>query len=71
VRAGSIPRSGPTSTPASARRSITLRVYTGADGRFTLYEDDGLTFDYERRYSRSRWLGRRAGRADDGAGRRA
>ncbi|HJU11706.1 MAG TPA: TIM-barrel domain-containing protein, partial [Candidatus Binataceae bacterium] len=26
---------------------ITLFVYAGAGGKFTLYEDDGLTFDYE------------------------
>ena len=26
---------------------VTLYVYAGADGRFTLYEDDGLTYDYE------------------------
>jgi alpha-D-xyloside xylohydrolase len=27
---------------------LTLHVFTGADGQFTLYEDDGLTFDYEK-----------------------
>jgi alpha-D-xyloside xylohydrolase len=27
---------------------ITVFVYAGTDGQFTLYEDDGLTFDYER-----------------------
>ena len=27
---------------------ITLYVYAGADGEFTLYEDDGLTCGYER-----------------------
>ena len=27
---------------------ITLYVYAGADGRFTLYEDQGTTFDYEK-----------------------
>jgi alpha-D-xyloside xylohydrolase len=26
---------------------ITLQIFEGADGRFTLYEDNGLTFDYE------------------------
>jgi alpha-D-xyloside xylohydrolase len=26
---------------------ITLYVYAGADGAFTLYEDQGTTFDYE------------------------
>lgn len=27
---------------------ITLRVYTGADGEFSLYEDDGISLDYLR-----------------------
>ena len=27
---------------------ITLWVYAGADGAFTLYEDDGLTYGYEK-----------------------
>ena len=27
---------------------ITLYVYAGANGRFTLYEDEGTTFDYEK-----------------------
>jgi alpha-D-xyloside xylohydrolase len=27
---------------------IELRVYTGADGDFTLYQDDGNTYDYEK-----------------------
>jgi len=27
---------------------ITLYVYAGADGQFTLYEDQGTTFDYEK-----------------------
>jgi alpha-D-xyloside xylohydrolase len=27
---------------------LTLHVFTGADGQFTLYEDDGLTFAYEK-----------------------
>jgi len=27
---------------------VTLLVYAGANGRFTLYEDDGLTYAYER-----------------------
>lgn len=28
--------------------SITLYVYTGKDGNFTLYEDDGLQYNYEK-----------------------
>jgi len=27
---------------------IVLWVYTGADGEFTLYEDDGVTYGYEK-----------------------
>ena len=28
--------------------ALTLHVYTGADARFTLYEDEGTTYDYEK-----------------------
>lgn len=50
VRAGSIVPFGPdlqytTEKPADP---ITLFVHAGADGAFTLYEDDGLTYGYER-----------------------
>lgn len=50
VRAGAIVPVGPAiqyvgEKPAD---SITLYVYTGATGDFTLYEDDGLTNGYER-----------------------
>lgn len=49
VRAGAIVPFGPalqytTEKPADP---ITLFVYAGADGAFTLYEDDGLTYGYE------------------------
>jgi alpha-D-xyloside xylohydrolase len=27
---------------------LELRIYPGADGRFTLYDDDGLTYGYEK-----------------------
>jgi alpha-D-xyloside xylohydrolase len=27
---------------------VVLRVYPGADGMMTLYEDDGVSFDYEK-----------------------
>jgi alpha-glucosidase (family GH31 glycosyl hydrolase) len=27
---------------------LTVTIYPGADGRFTLYDDDGVTFNYER-----------------------
>jgi alpha-D-xyloside xylohydrolase len=50
VRAGSIIPMGPyiqwsTEKPADP---IELRVYPGADGDFTLYEDDNDTYDYEK-----------------------
>jgi alpha-D-xyloside xylohydrolase len=50
VRAGSIVPVGPelqytTEKPADP---VTLYVYTGSDGAFTLYEDDGLTYGYEK-----------------------
>lgn len=50
VRAGAIVPFGPdvqytTEKPADP---ITLHVYAGADGEFTLYEDDGVTYGYER-----------------------
>jgi alpha-D-xyloside xylohydrolase len=50
VRAGSIVPMGPAMEYASqsAANPIELRVYPGADAEFTLYEDDGLTYDYEK-----------------------
>ncbi|MFT3782320.1 MAG: glycoside hydrolase family 31 protein [Nibricoccus sp.] len=50
VRAGSILPLGPekqftTEKPADP---ITLFIYAGADGAFTLYEDDGVSYGYER-----------------------
>ncbi|MGD0130010.1 MAG: glycoside hydrolase family 31 protein [Terriglobia bacterium] len=50
VRAGSILPMGPAIeyTSQSAANPIELRVYPGADADFTLYEDDGLTYDYEK-----------------------
>lgn len=49
VRAGSILPLGPDLhyTGEKPADPITLIVYAGADGRFTLYEDDGLTYEYE------------------------
>jgi len=49
VRGGSILPMGPAMEYASqsAANPIELRVYPGADADFTLYEDDGLTYDYE------------------------
>jgi alpha-glucosidase/alpha-D-xyloside xylohydrolase len=50
VRAGAILPFGPvrqyTSEPSD--EPITFVVYPGADGAFSLYEDDGTTFDYEK-----------------------
>jgi alpha-D-xyloside xylohydrolase len=50
VRAGSIVPMGPelqwaTEKPAEP---IELRIYPGADGNFTLYEDEGDNYDYEK-----------------------
>jgi alpha-D-xyloside xylohydrolase len=50
VRAGSIVPFGPELqyTGEKPADPITLFVYTGADAAFTIYEDDGLTYGYER-----------------------
>jgi alpha-D-xyloside xylohydrolase len=48
VRAGSIVPTGPQIQTTADKRSdpITLHVYTGADGAFSLYEDDGVSRQY-------------------------
>ena len=50
VRAGSIVPVGPELAYTSEKPidPITLYIYAGADGGFTLYEDQGTTNDYER-----------------------
>ncbi len=50
VRAGSIVPMGPDLEYAAEKPAdpIELRVYTGADARFTLYEDEGDNYDYEK-----------------------
>jgi alpha-D-xyloside xylohydrolase len=50
VRAGSIVPFGPELMYTSEKPAdpLTLYVYAGADGAFTLYEDDGKTFAYEK-----------------------
>jgi len=50
VRAGSIVPFGPQIQYIAEKPSdpTTLYVYAGADGQFTLYEDQGTTFDYEK-----------------------
>jgi alpha-D-xyloside xylohydrolase len=49
VRAGSIVPMGPDLEWASQKAAdpVELRVYRGADGAFTLYEDEGDTYNYE------------------------
>ena len=49
VRAGSIIPVGPAIeyTGEKPDSPLTLLVYTGASGRFTLYEDDGVTLGYQ------------------------
>ena len=50
VRAGSILPLGPELqyTGEKPANPITLMVYAGTDGHFSLYEDDGLTYGYEK-----------------------
>jgi alpha-D-xyloside xylohydrolase len=50
VRAGSIVPFGPVMQYATEKPSdpIELRVYRGADGKFTLYEDEGDNYNYEK-----------------------
>ncbi|MEO6994618.1 MAG: TIM-barrel domain-containing protein [Lacunisphaera sp.] len=50
VRAGSIIPFGPELqyTQEKPADPILLRVYAGEDGKFDLYEDDGVTYGYER-----------------------
>jgi alpha-D-xyloside xylohydrolase len=49
LRAGSIVPLGPVaqSTVQATNAALELRLYPGADGRFSLYEDDGTSYDYE------------------------
>ena len=50
VRAGAILPIGPVKQYAlePSDEPLTLVVYPGADGRFVIYEDDGVTFDFRR-----------------------
>jgi len=50
VKAGAILPIGPAvqSTAEKLDASITLYVYRGASGSFTLYEDDGVSYGYEK-----------------------
>ena len=48
VRAGSIlPMGSPVESTEDKQSLAEVRVYPGADGRFTLYDDDGTTYAYE------------------------
>lgn len=49
VREGSIIPFGPGITYASEKPAdpLTLFIYTGSDGSFTLYEDEGVNYNYE------------------------
>jgi alpha-glucosidase (family GH31 glycosyl hydrolase) len=62
VRAGAILPLGPVRQYASepVEAPLTIQIYPGADGRFVLYEDDGITFDYQR----GDWMGLEARWAD-------
>jgi alpha-glucosidase/alpha-D-xyloside xylohydrolase len=60
VRAGSVLPMGPPRqfTAESAEGPLTLNVYTGADGDSVVYEDDGVSFDFEKQQAmrlRCRW----------------
>lgn len=55
VRAGAIIPNGPEKqwVDQQVEGPLAVTVYPGADGLFTLYEDDGRTFDYRR----GEWMG--------------
>ena len=57
VRSGAVIPFGPVKqyTEEKVEEPITLVVYPGSDGEFTLYEDDGRTFDFRR----GEWQGTR------------
>jgi alpha-D-xyloside xylohydrolase len=59
VRAGSIlPLGEPVESTSGTQKLARLRVYRGADGDFTLYDDDGKTYAYEggdRKITRLHW----------------
>jgi alpha-glucosidase (family GH31 glycosyl hydrolase) len=59
VRAGAVLPTGPVKQYAleASNAPLTVTIYPGHDGAFTLYEDDGFTFDYERNiFSRIRFV---------------
>ena len=57
VRAGSIiPLGVPVLSTSEPQVLAKLRIYPGADGKFTLYQDDGKTYAYEKGASRITYL---------------
>ncbi|HEY0759763.1 MAG TPA: TIM-barrel domain-containing protein [Acidisarcina sp.] len=49
VRAGSIvPMGAPVDSTRDAQKISKVEVYPGADADFTMYSDDGVTYDYEK-----------------------
>jgi alpha-D-xyloside xylohydrolase len=53
VRAGSIvPLGEPVESTKQNQKIVKLRIYSGADGDGTIYQDDGQTYDYEKGESR-------------------
>ncbi|WP_235208200.1 DUF5110 domain-containing protein [Saccharicrinis fermentans] len=50
IKAGSILPVGPEIeyTDQKLNEAITIAIYEGADGSFTLYEDEGLNYNYEK-----------------------
>lgn len=70
VREGSIvPHGEVVSNLQIPQREIELWVYEGADGRFTLYDDDGMTYAYEQgacALTELRWDDRAGGMDVDG-----
>jgi alpha-D-xyloside xylohydrolase len=59
VRAGSIlPLGEPIESTSRVQKIAKLRIYPGADAQFTLYQDDGKTYGYEKgecRVTELRW----------------
>lgn len=72
VKAGSIlPIGADIDSTASKQAIAELRVYPGKDGEFTLYDDDGRTYDYEKGKSTStrlQWSEARGSLAAAGGG---
>jgi alpha-D-xyloside xylohydrolase len=53
-----VPLGEPVESTGGAQKLAHVRVYRGADGDFTLYDDDGKTYAYEsgdRKITRLHW----------------